>query len=946
MAIVSEVILKLGVDSTGVFENLDKVKSKYGATTDEVRKQQAELAKLIKFEQGLLAERAKTTSPNTIVQYNAEIKKTQAEIAKLNQSLSQTAKATSNVDKEAKTLSNDMKKAFDGTAIQGAEKKAVSLKAQLRELKTQLASTDDDQEFERLSIEAGKLEDRIGDASTAARIFASDSKFEILGNALGNVGQKLLALDFDGAVQGSKLLVKASSQITFKDAIGGVKQIGQTLFNVGKALLTNPLFLIGAAVALIITSIDDLKASFDAGTESLKANAEALEAVIEATEALARANRDLALENDLAANKITKSDADRAKNQNKFKDQYLDILQEQRSATKKFNEDIQKERDDDTFHATKSIFEFFGGETELTARQKVGLRSIEETFGKQVEELKKGFGLENDKLLINQANEERKIRTEAAKKNFEDAERELQALANLRRKTEEQRNQGAISRIDKTTIAGVEEEAEILKTIAEQQTSFQRQELDKQFKNKKNLESAKVQLALQLALTEEAIEKEKVDKIKKINDDNLKQAIDRNKSLVEIEIENAEISTNQQVDSYSAKIGVAVAYYDGLIQLAQSNGESTIELEAQKNNALLKLDKEHQEETFALKNDVLSEEQRHQLALLGIANTGKLEMLAVEIAFEKARLTLLEESGTATEAEIQKQKNKIIELEASANSELEKLDEERKKQALDNIKVILDATLKAINQILAAEIQRVDKQISLQQKRVDEAARIAENGNAQLLELEKKRLDDLTKEKEKFVRAQQALAVVELIANTAIAISKAAAEGGAAAGITIAAALIALIAGLASARSIAGQAAFYEGGYTGDGNPRSESTAVGKRPYIYHKAEFVHDHKTTKKYRSIFEDVHKGKVDLNEMKSKSELYDMLKMNNIDTSKDVYLRSAESANSSEIGRLKTSIESVVEAIKSQPGMQVRIDENGIFMITNKYYKNQQRIDSIT
>lgn len=41
---------------------------------------------------------------------------------------------------------------------------------------------------------------------------------------------------------------------------------------------------------------------------------------------------------------------------------------------------------------------------------------------------------------------------------------------------------------------------------------------------------------------------------------------------------------------------------------------------------------------------------------------------------------------------------------------------------------------------------------------------------------------------------------------------------------------------------------FYEGGeyggYTGDGDPRKESKAVGKKPYVYHNKEYIVDHKT------------------------------------------------------------------------------------------------------
>ena len=108
----------------------------------------------------------------------------------------------------------------------------------------------------------------------------------------------------------------------------------------------------------------------------------------------------------------------------------------------------------------------------------------------------------------------------------------------------------------------------------------------------------------------------------------------------------------------------------------------------------------------------------------------------------------------------------------------------------------------------------------------------------------------MNKKRENYVRQQQALAVLELVANTSVAVSKAASQTGVAAGVGIAAALLALVAGLASARAIASQAAFYDGGYTGDGNPREESNTIGgrraNRNYVWHKGEFVMDHKKTR----------------------------------------------------------------------------------------------------
>jgi hypothetical protein len=52
---------------------------------------------------------------------------------------------------------------------------------------------------------------------------------------------------------------------------------------------------------------------------------------------------------------------------------------------------------------------------------------------------------------------------------------------------------------------------------------------------------------------------------------------------------------------------------------------------------------------------------------------------------------------------------------------------------------------------------------------------------------------------------------------------------------------IIIAAGLENVAKING-ITFYQGGYTGNGNPRSESTALGRKPYTYHKEEYVVPH--------------------------------------------------------------------------------------------------------
>jgi len=94
-----------------------------------------------------------------------------------------------------------------------------------------------------------------------------------------------------------------------------------------------------------------------------------------------------------------------------------------------------------------------------------------------------------------------------------------------------------------------------------------------------------------------------------------------------------------------------------------------------------------------------------------------------------------------------------------------------------------------------------------------------------------------------------------VVSNTLLTIAKAAVEGGAGAAFTIAAAVIALVAGFAAASVTAQnantQVQFWKGGYTGDGAKFDDAGTV-------HKGEFVFNKETTARYRPIFEAIHKG----------------------------------------------------------------------------------------
>lgn len=184
--------------------------------------------------------------------------------------------------------------------------------------------------------------------------------------------------------------------------------------------------------------------------------------------------------------------------------------------------------------------------------------------------------------------------------------------------------------------------------------------------------------------------------------------------------------------------------------------------------------------------------------------------------------------------------------------EAKKIEEEKNAAIQKGIEDLTKNTIALINQIIEARKAEAQAAIDAQERRVEKAKEIAEQGNAELLQLEEERLTKLNQQYARYVRQQQALQLIQLTAESALAIAKAAGQPGAP--FTIAAILVALAAGFASAKAQASQAigSFATGGYTGDGGKYEPAGVV-------HKGEFVFNKETTRKHRSLFDQIHKGR---------------------------------------------------------------------------------------
>jgi len=136
------------------------------------------------------------------------------------------------------------------------------LKAELKATKNAMLEATDPKQMQELAQKAGELKDKIKDVNEQADIFATGSKYEAVTNAFGAIQGDLQNLDFEGASEKARIFAAAAKQITFGDAVKSVKDLGTAFATMGKALLTNPLFLIAAVVAGVIYAIVTLMQKF------------------------------------------------------------------------------------------------------------------------------------------------------------------------------------------------------------------------------------------------------------------------------------------------------------------------------------------------------------------------------------------------------------------------------------------------------------------------------------------------------------------------------------------------------------------------------------------------------------------------------------------------------------------------------------------------------------
>ena len=336
---------------------------------------------------------------------------------------------------------------------------------------------------------------------------------------------------------------------------------------------------------------------------------------------------------------------------------------------------------------------------------------------------------------------------------------------------------------------------------------------------------------------------------------------------------------------------------------------------------------------------------------------------------ESLKLVATNSNDKAAEAELNKQieqaKLQVIELNkintdgAKQNADRTKAEQKQKeeddKAMLDKQKELIDQSAQLIQgvsdnvfNVLNAQVQAyiagLDKAIDKSKSALDEIRSNSENYNARQLEIEKERLEKLEAERARAVEREKNLASVQLAINAAIAISKAAAEGGGvASAFTIALTLASLIAGLAQARVAAGNAFFHGVEYLERGQNKAGRDTI---PAMLNEGERVITTDTNNKYWDVLSAVHNNRIPADVLNTFSKAYqqggiksalgafgDNVSLSSELGQKSIFVNVAQTYGGLE-NRLERIENVLTELPKYMPRTTVSANANGIFRIVEQ------------
>lgn len=284
---------------------------------------------------------------------------------------------------------------------------------------------------------------------------------------------------------------------------------------------------------------------------------------------------------------------------------------------------------------------------------------------------------------------------------------------------------------------------------------------------------------------------------------------------------------------------------------------------------------------------------------------------------------------------------------ASINSSVEKNDPNKKR--IDNLIAYANAVNSLLgnivsfwNQVNQTEQQALERSIALQERRVENAREIADRGNAEYLEMEQKRLDELERKHEANARKQlainNALTLSQATVAAITAIAQAVSTGSPlAAFAAVGAVTAAILAAFSFVNSLQPQvASFYQGEeyVEQNGNPSGRDTI----PARLNIGERVVTTEDNKQYWNTLTAIHNHLVPPSVLNSFVESYPnnpvpVVDFNKLSNATNGRMGSDSLEVLTKFDQLNSTMKEIVGAV-NQSGISVSIDENGFALNIEK------------
>lgn len=176
---------------------------------------------------------------------------------------------------------------------------------------------------------------------------------------------------------------------------------------------------------------------------------------------------------------------------------------------------------------------------------------------------------------------------------------------------------------------------------------------------------------------------------------------------------------------------------------------------------------------------------------------------------------------------------------------------------LDDVQQLSDGLFSIFSELTSGQVSRLDGLVTKQEEAIRTIEANSKEYNARQLEIEKDRLAKLEQQQQRAAERQAAIALTQTVANSILAVTKAAAEGGILAPVTIATTLAAIAAGIAAARELTNLSLFEGIDYVPLGrNPRGKDTV----PARLHEGEAVIQADMNKTYHPTVKAVRRGQI--------------------------------------------------------------------------------------